>query len=616
MKAKFLILIMFSAVATSVPAAFAQYSGGSADGYASSRSDDVLYEGTMPVTTGSELPDVVHNLTINNSGGVTLSKNITVNGLLSVLDGDFNLNGHVITFGPNATLQETPGNIIIGGGGNITVTRTLNDLSAGQNVGNLGLKITTVVPLGETTIARGNVPQQLTPDKLSSSRFFDVAPANNGNLNALVEFHYDESELNGIPEADLALFISHDAPGLTKGANTLPKTLAEPTWEFLGGTVDPEANSVGKGGVPDFSRLAIGRGFVFLAGELVKIDGNEISEGDIHSNGKITFGKGEPGTHTGNLTAVDDIKIEKKNRIAGDAIAGDDLFLLGDATVSGTAADHANVAPLGLPKPSFTAGGNDVTVPKKESRHLAPGSYDDVEIKKKGTLFLTAGDYFINELDTDKGAVLSIDVSAGPVNINVAKELEFDEHTEIVITPAGATNQVAFTALQHKKVDIGEESLILGWLIAPNAEVHFDEKCRFQGSVVAKSITVEEDVIFFSHASTRYLPRPAHLADAEERDATPTVVIDYELAQNYPNPFNPTTTIRFSLKEAGFVSLSIYNLQGQEVRNLLAADMNAGRHEMTWDGKDNRGRPAPSGMYFYRLGVNGFVQTKKMSLVK
>lgn len=621
MKAKIKILLLLGAIAASAPTVLAQYRGGSFDGYVSSRSDDILYEGTAPVTTGAELPDIVHNLTINNPGGVTLSKSITVNGLLSILSGDFNLNGNIITFGENATLQETPGNIIIGGGGNITVTRTLNDLSNGQNVGNLGLEITTAVPLGETMIARGNVPQQLTPDKASTRRFFDVAPANNANLNATVEFSYDESELDGIPEADLALFISHDATDLTltKDGNAAPQKLAAATWQFLGGTANTQANAVGKGGVGDFSRLAISRGFVFLANDFVKIEGNEISEGDIHSNGRITFDKGEPGEHTGNLTAVADIKIEKNNRVVGNAIAGGNLLLIGNAAVSGTAADHAGVAALGLPTPFFTAGGKDVTVSKRESKTLEPGAYDEVEIKKRGTLFLTAGDYFMDELETDDGAVISIDVSAGPVNINVVNEIDWDEDTEIVITPDGqaATNQVTFTTLQNKKMKIGEESLILGWLIAPNAEVHFDDDCRFKGSVVAKSITADEEVIFVSHASSLHLPKPTLSAETDETGSeSVSVVTDYELAQNYPNPFNPTTTIRFNLKETGAVRLTVYNLRGQEVRTLIAAEMNTGQHAMVWDGKDDLGQLVPSGVYLYKLSVNGFVQTKKMSLVK
>jgi hypothetical protein len=613
-------------MALSALPAFAQYSGGSGDGYTSSRSDDILYEGTTAILTGAELPDVVHHLTINNSAGVTLTKPITLTGVLSVLDGDFNLNGFVVTFGENATLIETPGNIIIGGGGNITVTRTLNDLSAGVNVGNLGLEIVTTAQLGETTIARGNVPQLLTPAKESRRRFFDVAPANDDSLNATVRFHYDASELENVPEADLALFISHDAAAL-QNQTVLGKGLATaatdtaPTWEFLGGTVNDAAKKIEKGGVGGFSRLTIARGFVLLAEKSVKIDRNVASEGDIHSNGDVEFEKGRPGTHTGDVTAFDDLEIEANNAIIGNAFAGDKLKLRGNASVSGTAAANAGIISFVLPAPDFSHGSQDVTIPSGGALHLAPGAYDDLEVKNGATLFLRSGDYFFDRLETDDAAVLSLDVAAGPVNINVVEKLEFDKEVEVAITPNGqaASNQVTFTTLQYHKLEIEERALVLGWIIAPRAEVRLEEDSRFKGSIVAKSIRVEDDVIFVSHAGTLPAASSKTLAKAGEAEAergTPSNAASYHLEQNYPNPFNPSTTIAFSLKEAGEAHLTVYNLQGQVVRTLVARNLSAGQHRVVWDGKNDAQQLAPSGVYLYRLRVNGYVITKKLSFVK
>lgn len=620
MKTKFAAFTLLSALLLTAPLALAQYSGGSGDGYVSSRSDDILYEGTTPIVTGEELPDVVHHLTINNPAGVTLSKSITLTGTLSVLNGDFNLNGNVITLGEYATLVETPGNIIIGGGGNLTVTRTLNDLTQGQNVANLGLTIKTEVPLGSTTIARGNELQQINPNKISTPRFFDVTPTNNQNLNATVEFRYDESEIEGVPEADLALFISHDAVALANAAPVkgMAQIAADPTWEFLGGNVVSSTKTISKGGVGGFSRLAIARGYVLFADEYVKIDGQKFSQGDIHSNGKIIFDKGDRSKHTGNLTAVKYIDIEKYNTIDGNVYAGIYLDISSRATVTGEAVAPATVANINLPTPVFTApkSGKE-RVPKKGSLTLPPGNYGEIEVDSRGTLYLTSGDYFIDELEVDDGAVISIDVANGPVNINVVSKLEFEEEVEIRITPDGhvSSNQVTFTTLQHKDVEIGEESLILGWLIAPNAEVSFEEECVFKGSVVAKAISIEEEVIFVPHSFTATLPRPKLTAGAEVEEAAETIT-DYELAQNYPNPFNPSTTIRFSIPQAGAVQLAIYNITGQEVRRLVSGAMNAGRHTVIWDGKDNSGQSVPSGIYLYRLRVNDFVQTRKMSFVK
>ncbi len=90
----------------------------------------------------------------------------------------------------------------------------------------------------------------------------------------------------------------------------------------------------------------------------------------------------------------------------------------------------------------------------------------------------------------------------------------------------------------------------------------------------------------------------------------------FALLQNYPNPFNPSTTISFALPEAGVVQLTIYNLHGQEVRTLASGNYASGKYAITWDGKDESGQIVPSGVYLYKLRVNGFVQTRKMTFMK
>ncbi|OPZ72574.1 MAG: Serine-aspartate repeat-containing protein F precursor [bacterium ADurb.Bin478] len=95
--------------------------------------------------------------------------------------------------------------------------------------------------------------------------------------------------------------------------------------------------------------------------------------------------------------------------------------------------------------------------------------------------------------------------------------------------------------------------------------------------------------------------------------ALPTATV---LEQNYPNPFNPTTKIRFILKEQGFAALTIYNVRGEKVRELVADQLNAGAHIVEWDGMDQYGRQAPSGMYLYTLRMNGFEQKRMMMFLK
>ena len=91
---------------------------------------------------------------------------------------------------------------------------------------------------------------------------------------------------------------------------------------------------------------------------------------------------------------------------------------------------------------------------------------------------------------------------------------------------------------------------------------------------------------------------------------------EFLLEQNYPNPFNPETRIEFSLPTAGDVSLVVYDVLGRTVRSLGSGSYTAGRHTVTWDGRDTYGQSVASGVYFYRLDAGGTVLTRKMMLVK
>ena len=90
----------------------------------------------------------------------------------------------------------------------------------------------------------------------------------------------------------------------------------------------------------------------------------------------------------------------------------------------------------------------------------------------------------------------------------------------------------------------------------------------------------------------------------------------FTLLKNYPNPFNPATTIEFTLPEAGFTELVIYNTMGQKVRELMSQDMPAGVHSVVWDGRDENGTPASSGVFVSHLTSGDNVVSNRMMLVK
>jgi len=86
----------------------------------------------------------------------------------------------------------------------------------------------------------------------------------------------------------------------------------------------------------------------------------------------------------------------------------------------------------------------------------------------------------------------------------------------------------------------------------------------------------------------------------------------YALEQNYPNPFNPSTTIEFSLPEdVSNVKLSIYNVLGERVAELVNTSLAAGKYQYQWNARD-----IATGMYIYELRTDKFVSVKKMLLLK
>jgi hypothetical protein len=89
------------------------------------------------------------------------------------------------------------------------------------------------------------------------------------------------------------------------------------------------------------------------------------------------------------------------------------------------------------------------------------------------------------------------------------------------------------------------------------------------------------------------------------------IAMRYELLQNYPNPFNPSTSIKFSIPEKKHTDLSIYNVLGKKVDNVVSEILNTGSYEVNWNAGD-----LPSGVYFYTLRAGNYSKSQKMVLLK
>ena len=88
------------------------------------------------------------------------------------------------------------------------------------------------------------------------------------------------------------------------------------------------------------------------------------------------------------------------------------------------------------------------------------------------------------------------------------------------------------------------------------------------------------------------------------------------LEQNYPNPFNPETTLQYFLPEQSFVNISIYDMCGREIKNLINTTQEMGQWSIKWNATNHDGKIVSGGIYFYKIQAGAYLKTGKMTLLK
>jgi len=94
-------------------------------------------------------------------------------------------------------------------------------------------------------------------------------------------------------------------------------------------------------------------------------------------------------------------------------------------------------------------------------------------------------------------------------------------------------------------------------------------------------------------------------------DSSDIMPSSYSLDKAYPNPFNPTTTVGFSLSSAAYVDVTVYDITGRVIENLVGEYKSEGPHKVVWNASN-----MASGVYFVQLNVDGFTDTQKLMLIK
>ena len=90
----------------------------------------------------------------------------------------------------------------------------------------------------------------------------------------------------------------------------------------------------------------------------------------------------------------------------------------------------------------------------------------------------------------------------------------------------------------------------------------------------------------------------------------------FRLNQNYPNPFNPITNLSYDLLEDSYVNVTIYDMLGNVINNLVNTNQSSGYKSVQWNATNNQDQPVSAGVYFYTIQVGDYRQTKKMILLK
>jgi hypothetical protein len=525
-----------------------------------------LYVGTDPQTTGSDLPSHIGKITINNSAGVTLTNNVTIDSTLTLSQGKLLLGANSLTLGSVATVNGTYSDsamVVTDGTGELRYNSTAVDtmmFPIGDITGTAEYspaKIILKSGTGSGTISVRVVNTKHPNDASTSeflSRYWKVSSAGITNLQADVQFVYTDTDINGA-EGSIVLGRYSDGAWTKYGA-------ASTDSNWIVGTVT---------GFGDFSGV---KASIPVAG--ISYNKTTINFGNVKvtDNRTDTLKVTNIGTDTLRVTSIK---------------TTNPLFQISDTTF--------DVSPSGI-KPLlvvFVAMDSGAITGSFVVSHNVGAGRDTIRLSAYGTIVNMSMnkskiDFGILAVGAQKkDSVIVTNTGNVPFTISsiISTNSVFTFAPSTLTIQAGKTGALTVTA----KLDSAKNRS--GWLIL----THNGDTSPDSIEVVLKSLTnVPQEAII-----------PAEFA----------------VFQNYPNPFNPSTTISYALPQECRVSIKIYNILGAEVRTLISEVQTARYYSTLWNGQDNSGSMVSSGLYFYRIiaeplnaGATNFVQMEKMILLK
>jgi hypothetical protein len=267
---------------------------------------------------------------------------------------------------------------------------------------------------------------------------------------------------------------------------------------------------------------------------------------------------------------------------------------------------------FGIPEPDDVIDFEDLMIFSMNYGNVDPSGFDFVPEERVIENLESMVAFELLPRTTDEGTVISVMLSSRATTLKGARLLvETGSGCEI----AAVTKGEAWARRQD--LFLGTIPTVGGTEICVSA-LGVDKPIDGSGEIARILVRSGGAVsVSLSEIDLRDIENRQHLIEGTGGYEGPELPVADALRQNFPNPFNPATTIAFDLARPAAVVIGIYDVSGRLVTTLVDRSMEAGSHEIGWNGTNNAGIAVPSGLYFYRMMTSdGFSETRKMILLR
>lgn len=244
------------------------------------------------------------------------------------------------------------------------------------------------------------------------------------------------------------------------------------------------------------------------------------------------------------------------------------------------------------------------------------------------------GQWYAMENSSGDGVVLEIDSAKGDLELPITLG---DQNPTLPVTLSSFTATLS-SAMQVQIAWVSEsETDHAGYNVLRSESVNITAARRLNPVLISEG-TISGSQVSYLYTDTELTPNTTYyywleslsyqgaaeyygplcvIVNAQDNEPpNPPPPLETKLLAAYPNPFNPSTTIPYSVKEAGEVKIQIFNLKGQLLRSFESMHSSPGHYRIIWDGKDASGRSLASGIYYYRMSCGDYSFIKKVILTK